>query len=220
MEFNEMKMIWDSQTQEPLYAMNESALHRIVQHRVQAWERSMSRCFAMEITVGLVCGAFMLVGASTLAFGSPTWLAKLPWIKVTVSNWDVAALFLAAGIWFYYCAYMNLARTRQQRRLEAFDSSLRGDIDRALAQTDFQVATARNIVWWGLIPAWLAAALWVVTLFHLEAAPAWAYVLLGSIALCAFVVVVTGKQRSITNEFQPRRRELESLRTKLVEPQA
>ena len=27
MEFNELKMIWDSQNQEPLYAMNEAALN-------------------------------------------------------------------------------------------------------------------------------------------------------------------------------------------------
>lgn len=77
----------------------------------------------------------------------------------------------------------------------------------------------RNIVWWGLIPIWVAAVLWVVTLFHLEAAPAWAYLLLGFIALVAFVTVVTGKQQSITKQFQPRRRELESLRPELADPQ-
>ena len=33
MEFSEMKMIWDSQNQEPLYAMNEAALQEIVQRR-------------------------------------------------------------------------------------------------------------------------------------------------------------------------------------------
>lgn len=67
---------------------------------------------------------------------------------------------------------MFLARKRQQRRVEVFDSSLRGDVERALAQTDFQIGLARSIVWWGLIPVWLAGALWVATLFHLEAAPA------------------------------------------------
>ena len=35
MEFSEMKMIWDSQNQEPLYAMNEGALQAIVQRKNQ-----------------------------------------------------------------------------------------------------------------------------------------------------------------------------------------
>jgi hypothetical protein len=33
------------------------------------------------------------------------------------------------------------------------------------------------------------------------------------------VVVVSGKQKSITNRFQPRQRELETLRAKLTDPQ-
>jgi len=55
----------------------------------------------------------------------------------------------SGGIWFYYSAYMFLARKRQQRRVEVFDSTLRGDLDRTLAETDFRIAHARSIVWWG-----------------------------------------------------------------------
>ena len=152
MEFNEMKMIWDSQNQEPLYAMNEAALHAVVQRKNQEWNRCLSRCFAGEITVGLVCGALMAICAGALGLGDPAWLATLPWMKIAASRWDILALLAAGGIWFYYSAYMFLARKRQQRRVEVFDSSLRGDLERALAQTDFQIALARSIVWWGLIP--------------------------------------------------------------------
>jgi hypothetical protein len=219
MEFEEMKMIWDAQNHEPLYALNEPALHRVVQHRLRDWQRSMARCFALEITIGAVCGVAMLVCASVLAFGDPAWLATVSWIKAPVTRGHVWALLAAAAIWFYYVVYMVWSRKHQQRRVEAFDSSLRGDLDRALSQTDFQVATARNIVWWGLIPVWVAVALWVATLFHLEAGPVWAYALLGGIALGGFVIDVACRQRSITNRFQPRRRELESLRAKLADPQ-
>ncbi|CAN5476260.1 hypothetical protein BH18VER2_BH18VER2_14890 [soil metagenome] len=37
MEFAEMKVIWDSQNEEPLYAMNEAALHATVQRRTEEW---------------------------------------------------------------------------------------------------------------------------------------------------------------------------------------
>jgi hypothetical protein len=114
---------------------------------------------------------------------------------------------------------MFLARKRQQRRVEIFDSTLRGDLDRALAETDFRIALARSIVWRGLVPVWMAATLWLAVLYRLLAMPAWSYVFMGATVLGSFVVVVSGKQQSITNRFQPRRRELESLRTKLADPQ-
>ncbi len=219
MEFEEMKMIWDSQNREPLYAMNEGALHRVVQRRLEDWQRCLSLSFAVEIFVGLLCAVVMLVYAAVLAFGDPASLITRSGVQVTVSRWDIAAVLVAGGIWIYYSAYMIIVRRRQLRREEAFESTLRGDIERALAQTDFQIATARNIVWWGISPVWVAATLFVGALFHLKGAPAWTYLLVGSIALGAFVAVVISKQRSITRKFEPRRRELESLRAKLADPQ-
>jgi hypothetical protein len=220
MDFNEMKMIWDSQNQEPLYAMNETALQAIIQRKNQESDRCLSRCFATEITIGVVCGALMFVCAGALFFDDSALLATLPRMKLTASAWDIVALVVAGGIWFYYSAYMYRARKRQQRRVEIFDSSLRGDLERALFQTEFQIALARNIVWWGLVPVWVAGTLWVTTLLHLKAAaPVWAYVFMAALIIGSLVVVVIGKQRSIANKFEPRRRELDSLRAKLADPQ-
>jgi hypothetical protein len=219
MEFSELKVIWDSQNQEPLYAMNEAALQAIIQRKNQESDSCLSRCFATEITIGLVCSALMFICAGALLFGGSALLATLPRMKVAPSPWDILALVVAGGIWFYYSAYMFLARERQQRRVEILDSSLRGDLERALSQTEFQIALARNIVWWGLVPVWVAGALWVTTLLHLKAAPAaWTYVLMAALIIGSLVVVVVGKQRSIANKFEPRRRELESLRAKLADP--
>ena len=219
MEFNELKMIWDSQNQEPLYAMNEAALHNIVRRRNEEWTRCLACCFATEITIGLICGGLMLVCAGVLALGNPGWLAALSWIKVTPSRWDILALLAAGGIWFYYSGYMFGARRRQQRRVEIFDSTLRGDLDRALAETDFRIAHARSIVWWGLVPVWVATTLWLAVFYRLLAMPAWSYVFIGATVLGSFVVVVSGKHKSITDRFEPRQRELESLRAKLDDSQ-
>jgi hypothetical protein len=219
MEFSEMKMIWDSQNQEPLYAMNEAALHSIVQRRNQEVDRCLSRCFAVEISVGLFCAALMLVYAGVLAFGNQGWLIK-PWgNKIAPSPWDFTGLLAAGAIWFYYAAYMYRARKRQQRSVEVFDSSLRGDLDRALSQTEFQIAMMKNISWRGLAPVWVAATLWMVVLFHLKGASLWIYIFMITIAISSLVVVLWRKQRSITNKFLPRQRELESLRAKLADPE-
>jgi len=217
MEFSEIKMIWDSQNQEPLYAMNENALHSIVQRRNQETNRCLARCFALEIGVGLLCVVVMFVYAGVLVSGNQQWVIK-PWGNtVTPTGWDLLGLLVAGAIWAYYAAYMYRSRKQQQKRVELFDSSLRGDLDRALSQTDFQIKMTQDIVWWGLVPVWVAGTLWLVVLFHLKGAPAWVYVLMIAVALGALVVVVSGKQRAITNWYEPRRRELESLRSKLAD---
>ena len=75
-------------------------------------------------------------------------------------------------------------------------------------------------MWWGLVPVWLVGGLWMATLLHLKAAPpTWAYVVMATLLIGSLTAVVIRKQRSITNKFEPRKRELESLRTKLADPQ-
>jgi hypothetical protein len=83
MDFNELKTIWDSQNQEPLYAMNESALHAIVHRRSEEWNRCLACCFATEITIGLVCGVLMFVCAGALIFSDRPWFATLSWMQDT-----------------------------------------------------------------------------------------------------------------------------------------
>jgi hypothetical protein len=217
MEFSEMKRIWDSQNQEPLYAMNEAALHSIVQRKNEEWNRCQARCFALEIGVGLFCTGLILVYATVLAFGDPRWLIK-PWkTGVVPTSWHYLGLFVAGGLWLYYAVYMYLARKRQLRRIDRFDSSLRGDLDRALSQTEFEMAMIRDNAWLGLAPVWVASTIWMVVLFHLKGASFWTYVLLIAVAIALLVIVLARKQRLIRDRYLPRRRELESLRAKLAD---
>jgi hypothetical protein len=219
MDFEAIQVIWDSQNERPLYAMDEAALHAAVRRKSAEFDRQISRCYVAEISVGLFCGVLMFAAAGALATGNREWLARLPWIRAAVSFQDVLTLFAAGVVWLYYSIFMYFKRRRQQKRAAVFPSSLRGDLDRALAQTNSEVDTAENILWWGLIPIWLAAALWVLTLFRLQAAPAWAYAVIGIIMVIALMLVLSSKHRSIQNRFQPRIRELQSMRAKLDEPE-
>lgn len=186
---------------------------------VMAMRRCLARCFLMEITAGVIYGVVTVICASALAFGSRDWFAGFSWIRVPATTWDGFALFLSAALWFYYSAYMYLAQRRQQRRESVFDISLRGAIERSLAQTRFQIGLARDVVWWDLIPSWIASGLWVTVLFHLkDASPKWA-LFMGGAMISSLLAVVYWKQRSITNRFEPRQRELESLRAQLTDPQ-
>ncbi len=219
MEFSEMKVIWDSQNQEPLYAMNEAALHSIVHRKNQEWSKCLARAFALEIGAGLFSAALMFAYAAILACGNQSWLIK-PWRNgVEPSGWHYLGLLAAGAIWLYYAAYMYRARKRQQRRIDVFDSSLHGDLDLALSQTEFQMTMIRNIVWRGLVPVWVAGTLWMVVLFHLKGASAWIYVLVAAIAIASLLIVILRKQRLIRERYLPRQQELRSLRAKLVDRQ-
>lgn len=133
------------------------------------------------------------------------------------STWHYVGLFTASALWLYYAAYMYRARKRQQRRVEVFDSSLRGDLDRALSQNEFQMAMTRDNAWRGLAPVWVAATLWIVVIFHLKGAVFWGYLLMVAISIGSLAAVLWRKHRVIRKRLVPRQQELESLRAKLAD---
>ena len=88
MEFEDMKVIWDSQEKAPLYAMNEEGLHDLLRgkgrkfRRLIFWQQWQS--YLSSIFVVLVI--FAILGAHFLgAFNEPGELAP-------TTGWDVMAL--------------------------------------------------------------------------------------------------------------------------------
>jgi hypothetical protein len=223
MDLEELKVIWDAQNQAPRFALNEADLHAIVQRRIQESTRSAACRYRVEIAISVICGLLALAVAGIFASGQVEWLAKFS--KIAPTRWDIAALFGVGGTVLYFAFYLNRARVRLQRSGETFESSLRGDIERALARLDFQIKIAKDIVWWGFIPVYAAVTLWILVLFRLFWADAKGDVLNGSIVLAAsiliagFVIEVSGRQKAIRERYEPQRRELESLRRKLADPQ-
>jgi hypothetical protein len=110
------------------------------------------------------------------------------------------------------------ARQRQLRREEDLASTLRGDLDRALAHLEFRIRMARSIVWWGLVPCWLGASLAVVVLFRLREASLSSLAGSALIMVLALAVSVWCQHRAATRRYEPHRRELEMLRAKLADP--
>lgn len=218
MEFEDLKVIWDSQNQEPLYAVKAAALHDIVRHRNQDFHRRAAWIHFREIVIGLAFGLLMLAKAAFFALGDPSRLPAFSWIQIPITPWHLAALLAASIIWFYYAAFMLHARRRQSRREENFAHSLQGDLDRALDHVGFQIRIARGIVWWGLIPALIATVLWIMVVFHLKDVPPWAYAMMAGVMAAIFTLSVACQHRTIRKQFEPRRQELLSLRAKITQP--
>ena len=219
MDFEQLKVIWDSQNDKPLYAVNEAALHAIVRRRKDEEHRRTAWCYGREIAINLLVGIVMLALSVVFVWGDQAWLQSLPWVNRPVTSWHVLAMLVGGSLWIFCAGYMWSARRRQLRREENYDHSLHGDLDRALSHIDFQIHIARSIVWWGLVPSWIAAGLWVVALFHLKGGPAWAYVMGAVVMAGAFAFALACQYQAIRRRYQPRQRELEALREKLVDPQ-
>lgn len=219
MNFEELQVVWDSQSKAPLYVLPEASLHELVRQRRDEERRRTAVRHALESIVNAVAGVVTLVVAGCLAWGEPAWLATFSWVKAPASPWDAAALFLAGCAWLLCAAYMWNARRRQIRREDSLTEPIRGDLERALAHIAFQIRIARGIVWWGLIPAWLAAGLFVLVLFRLKQTPAWAYWVIALLMVGTFVAIQWWQHFAIRRFYEPRRRELESLRAKLANPE-
>jgi hypothetical protein len=219
MDFEQLKVIWDSQNDEPLYAVDGAALHAIVRRRKEQEHRRTAWCYGREIAINIVMGFVMFVGAGLLAWADRDWLQSLSWINVPVTPWHVAAFAVGGAIWIYCANHMWSARRRQLRREESMAATLHGDLERASAHIAFQIAIARSIVWWGLLPSWFAAGLSIVVVFHLKGAPSWAFAMMAVVMTAAFALALACQHYVVRLRYLPRQRELETLRAKLADQQ-
>ena len=188
MEFDELKKIWDTQNNKPMYVINEEALHR----RIRSKKHKAS--YASNITEwGLV---LIAVVTSFYLFmkhaGSGDFFAILPGV----------ALLLTA-------VYVILSRFRRKQYERQFDQSMVGDLDHAISNVDFEVRRSKTFIWWYIIPI----AIPVFLNMYLKEVSLWKWALIIGCFILSYVVVQFGLNRAQL----PRKRSLQALRKKLTE---
>src|SRR6476620_8926876 len=83
MEFDEMKKIWDAQNNQPLYVIDEKALHNRIQSKMNTVLHFTSISELLLILINLGTGAFLLVnnpvkpGSNIFLFLEAVWLFAL-----------------------------------------------------------------------------------------------------------------------------------------------
>ncbi len=217
MDFEELRVIWNSQNSRPLYAIDEATLRERVRRRNRAFLRRVLWRDAREIAIGLAAGAGLLVfGAMLVLEDEGRWRL---WFGpgVRMSRWDAFLLLIGSGLWLFFACYQVVARKRQEQRERRFESSLRGDIDRTISRTAHEIRMLRSIVWWGLVPVWVATALFVYVIVTLVPTPPMALLLASIVVPAGFVVDLLYKRRPLRTELLPLKQEFESLRHTLME---
>jgi hypothetical protein len=133
MEFEEMQVIWDSQTEQPMYALDVDAMHRKIKRKARKIERSIN---LNEIGLMVICIFTALE------------LLREPVLEQTDYHHIFgSAVMLCVAVWMLV---KRLARLKMHTQ---FDSTLTGDLDRAIAESKAHLLLARTFHLWFLLPA-------------------------------------------------------------------
>ncbi|HEX6432238.1 MAG TPA: hypothetical protein VF008_31315 [Niastella sp.] len=139
MEFEELQKIWDTQNNQPLYVINEQALH----NRIVAKKHQVIRIAVLTewilIIANTASGAFVLQQNYTGRRG-------------------LIVVYLLAAWMLGTALYVLVNRIRRMREQKQFNRSLSGDLQHALAAAGYQVRIS-NIMRWNTLPIMLLVLL-------------------------------------------------------------
>ena len=213
MHFEDVKVIWNSQDEAPLYAVNEEVLHSMLKSK----RHGFGRLVFWQQWQSYGSSLFVIAAISAILIAHVTGnLGKLGF-PVALSIWDVCALLLAGSFWAFFALSIYAGKKRQEQREREFTSTLLGDLDRDIDQAEYQIR-CREHVRRGFLPPCLGVILIQLVGFRMAGLSEW--FVLPVIAVMVFLLIWESRmqQRLVDQKVLPRLRELESLRVKLTEP--
>ena len=191
MDFEEMKVIWDSQNDEPLYAINQAALRESINRKARGFKK-------------LVLFFEFVMLASSFGGGIAFLIAPLAY-GYNYHQIASGVIFLMVSIYFFTSIRKRLAQEA------SFEASLLGDLDKSLWQVKNHIARSRALKLGFILPCCIA----IIIDFAFEMSPS------RIIFLVAFLVVLGlatwGIEKEIKCLYAPKERKLESLRELLLE---
>ncbi len=148
MNFDELQQNWQEQDSRKQVAVDQDALHKLVQRGRNSFDSTIFRRDSIEIAVGLAL--------------LPIWIwmgvrSDLPW------TWYLAI----PGILFVV-GFLIRDRFAQKENRSLPGDSVRKSTERALAQVEHQIALLKNIFWWYLFPISLPMAIFFVHISILD----------------------------------------------------
>ncbi|MBO0951096.1 hypothetical protein [Fibrella forsythiae] len=188
MEFDELQKIWDVQTKEPMWVINETVLRNRVQAKTQQTFHITRISELLSIIVNAAAGSFVLA------------------VNLAKSPANLAMYLLATWI-FATALYVLVSRIRRLNGEKTFDRTVLGELAHAISMATYQVRLSR-LLRWNMLP------IVALTLLGVWEGGKSVWLLLGLIAFFALAYVASGWEHSI---YAAKKRELEVLREKLTQ---
>lgn len=186
MDFEELQKIWDSQNNQPMYVINQEALHRRITAKKKKAIRITNLSELLLITVNIISGGFVLV-------------MNLSMEKTNLSFHVMTTWMLGSAV------YLLISRVRRMRSI-SFERSMLGDLTHAISVATYQVRLSQ-IMRWNILPIGLLSIIGVW-----EGGKSIAFIV-GLIVCFALAYYAGGWEHNI---YQSRKRELEILQRKLA----
>jgi hypothetical protein len=188
MEFEKMKKIWDTQNNEPLYAINEKALHKRIHSKQKRAGHIANFSELLTIFVNFGAGFFVLAVSLFKQSGNLFMYLLAAWMFVTA----------------FYVLTRRLRRIKEEHR---FDRSMLGDLNHAISNATYQVRLSL-IMRWNILPVGI-----LMILGFWESGKA-VWIIVPTLIFIAFVHFASGWEHNI---YKTRKRKLEILQKKLQE---
>ncbi len=213
MQYEELQAIWETQTKRPVFAVNDFGLHMEL-YRTR--DRARRRLFWGEYFPGFVC---LLLGLVILLVLVVAFYFKDAGNDFPMNTWDGLAFLVAATAVVLSASSMYMSRRKHEKDQNVFAPSLRQEIERGIAQIDFEIFTVTSAhAWRNAALGSLAAILmgWEAGRLNGDPLPwevLWAIV---GLVVATFVAVVPASRQTVEQGLQ-RKRALEALRAKIDE---
>ena len=132
MEFEELKKIWDVQTNQPLYAINEKTMYNLILSKKKQAHHITNISELLIIIVYIITGSFVL-GMNLFNQSS------------NISMYLLSAWMLGSAL------FILVNRIRRIKGDKQFDRSMNGDLDHAISVATYQVRISQ-IMLWNILP--------------------------------------------------------------------
>ena len=132
MEFAEMKIIWDSQHEEKLYAINEGALYAQIKRKGQSVGRLLRRFEVVIIGVNVLTAVVLLVTA-------------------LLNELDVF-YYLTPVLYLAYAAVALVWWWNRRQKDVHFMPTMLGELDKAIWQINYLIRRSRELIFIYMLP--------------------------------------------------------------------
>jgi len=139
MEFEELKKIWDAQTNQPLYAINEKAMYNLILSKKKQAYHIINISELLLIFVNISSGIFVL-GVNFFKQSE------------NISLYLLSAWMLGSAL------FMLVNRVRRIKGDNQFNRSMSGELEHAISMATYQVRISQ-IMRWNILPIAVLTAL-------------------------------------------------------------
>ncbi len=187
MQFDELKKIWDTQTRQPMYVIEENTFNDLVMKKISRVKKEVDR---FQKGIIIICLIVMSV------------LSLLAWMN---ENWyQFITVVVAAMI----AIYIYNDRRHRKRSQDRFGKTLMEDLDLAIQDADYMVKRGKYFTLWYLAPL----AISMVVSLILESKSIWSWI----VVLLSFTLAYFVSRWDVYKCQIPRKKALENMREALL----